>query len=341
MVSLAIDLSPLPRPALMAGLWAFLLKRKVVAHNFWFEGAIIYRFAGALPEQFSCTRLLFKMLASEGWLGQSWGLKEAMVDILNWPVNTTFLNEWLKQNKKTAAQMSDAPWHILGWYNQLDAAATYELWQCFTDTLESGNFAWKDYFVDYIQEAYSEYRQLLTSNHVGIPIDQEALLNYKTQIERNIVELSTKFLTDVSIVEYITKFNKNVVEQLLEKEPPSTTASGKPSTRHAVWKAKLEVLMNTNHFNLDSPKHLQWLLYGQLKLSPPDTTEKGDPSVDKTSLKMLSSTFSPLKSLLEYRTHRDVLKFLVSLESSIIDGMYRPSYKVPGPVTSRLSCGVE
>ncbi len=344
LVSLAIDFgsvdySSSQRSALMAGLWAFLLKRRVIAHNFWFEGAIIYRFAGALPEQFSCTRLLYKTLASEGWLGQSWGLKDAMVDILNWPVNNDDLNEWLKTNKKSAANMSDAPWEIIGPYNQLDAAATYELWSYFSGVIEGHE--WQEYFVGYIQEAYSEYKQLLTSNHYGIPVDQDALAAYKVTTTNEAQECKDAFLGHKDVCTHITKFNENVVAQLADTEPPKLTAAGKVSARWQTWEAKMTEFSNTNHFNTDSSKHLQWLLYGQIKLVPPDTTEGGDPSVDKTSLTSLSAEFPPLKELLQYRTKRDVLKFLTSLEANIIDGVYRPSYKVPGPVTSRLACGAE
>jgi DNA polymerase I-like protein with 3'-5' exonuclease and polymerase domains len=320
----------------MAGLWAFLLKRKLIAHNWFFEGAIIKRFSGELPAQFSCTRLLFKMLASEGWLGQSWGLKDAMVDILGWEANNHDLNAWLKANKKTAKDMSDAPWEILGKYNQLDSAATYELWQYFGRVVDDNFDTWGRFFNGYMAEAYGEYRQILEANHTGIDVDKQALDEYATAIDARIADLERQFLEFPTVSPHIKSFNENVLQQLRGQEPERLTKAGRVASRWESWSAKMEVYKTLNHFNSDSNAHLQWLFYGQMGKAVVERTEKGDPAVNKAALKKLGEEAA---LLLAYREQRDVRKFLTSLSDATIDGKYRPSYKVPGAVSSRLSCG--
>jgi DNA polymerase I-like protein with 3'-5' exonuclease and polymerase domains len=91
-----------------------------------------------------------------------------------------------------------------------------------------------------------------------------------------------------------------------------------------------------NHFNTDSNAHLQWLFYGQMNKAVVERTPAGDPAVNKAALKKLGEEAA---ILLSYREQRDVRKFLTSLTEGLIDGVYRPSYKVCGALTSRLSCG--
>jgi hypothetical protein len=341
MVSLAIDLGSLSAfdsqgSALMAGLWAFILKRKVIAHNWFFEGAIIKRFTGQLPVQFSCTRLLYKMLASEGWLGQSWGLKTAMVDILGWEANNLDLNVWLKDNKKTAKDMADAPWEILGKYNQLDAAATYELWEYFGRVVEDNYDTWGQFFAGYLGEAYGEYRQILEANHTGIVVDQLALAEYKAAVDAKIADYEKQFLEAPTVKPHIESFNRNVLEQLRGQEPERHTKTGGVASRWTKWSEKMAEFETLNHFNTDSNSHLQWLFYGQMGKKVVDRTPGGDPAVNKAALKNLGEEAA---ILLAYREQRDVRKFLTSLEEGLIDGVYRPSYKIPGTVSSRLSAG--
>lgn len=93
-------------------LWEFVALRRrdtgcvVVAHNAMFDEAIARMHARRLGLNWDwdgnglasthCTYVLYKMLASEGWTGQEWGLKAAMRDVLGWEdTNELGRDEWL------------------------------------------------------------------------------------------------------------------------------------------------------------------------------------------------------------------------------------------------------
>lgn len=91
------------------------LDGKLLAHNQLFDGGMLWRerrHVLRLGEEFglegreaddaahlrflACTYGAYKQLASEGWHGQSWGLKESQIDLLGWPYsNERELDDWL------------------------------------------------------------------------------------------------------------------------------------------------------------------------------------------------------------------------------------------------------
>jgi DNA polymerase-1 len=122
----------------------------------------------------------------------------------------------------------------------------------------------------------------------------------------------------------------------VEARPPEFTKDGKVTARYTKWLEKCRQYQQVQHFNLDSNSHLKWLFFDRMRLPVLERTEKGEPSVGKKTLNKMGGV---AKILLEYRSQRDVRKFLTSLEENQIDGKFRPSYKVVGTVSSRLSCG--
>lgn len=316
----------------------WLSTQHLIAHHAFFDIAVLERLTGGRIEDFSCTKLLYKLLASEGFFGQEWGLKSAMQDLLRWSVNTDDLNAWLKANKKKKSEMSDAPFDILGRYNQLDAAATWELYKLFRETIEANQEGWAAYIVDYLREAYSEYRQILDVNHTGIPVDMEWLTQYTAKTEAAAKRLLDEFLSQSQVAPHIQVFNETQVKDLLSAEPAPLTKTGKPAANHLKWQAKVQEAKVTQHFNVSSNDHLSWLFYERVHMPVKRVTDKGNPAVDKKALELMGG---PADKLLKYRKERDLLKFLHSLASNIIDGAYRPQYRLAGTLTQRLSCGAD
>lgn len=94
--------------------WIWLLQRlerervPLIAHNLFFDASYTLRDLRAAGHPTGwlnwqhCTYALYKLLASEGWPGQRWGLKDAQVALLGWPEsNDKLLRRWLVENGHT------------------------------------------------------------------------------------------------------------------------------------------------------------------------------------------------------------------------------------------------
>jgi hypothetical protein len=101
--------------------WPFLLfmldKHRIplIAHNLFFDASYVMRDLRAAGHPTGwlnwqhCTYALYKLLASEGWAGQRWGLKEAQVDLLGWEQsNDKLLKRWLVENGHTTRPIAKA-----------------------------------------------------------------------------------------------------------------------------------------------------------------------------------------------------------------------------------------
>ena len=108
-------------------LCAWLLTKKLVGWNSLFDSLWITKYSGQVPWPYRDAMVMFKSLANEGIAGQSWSLKTAMTDILGWPESNEL--ELRAYMKKHGCQMHEVPWPILGRYNALDAAATYQAYE--------------------------------------------------------------------------------------------------------------------------------------------------------------------------------------------------------------------
>ena len=59
----------------------WLMEQDLIAHNAVFDAGWLYAKTGKMPKIEACTLVLFKLLATEGYLGQRWGLKSAMTEL--------------------------------------------------------------------------------------------------------------------------------------------------------------------------------------------------------------------------------------------------------------------
>lgn len=161
----------------------------LIAHNVYFDGGWIRRDLGGHANWLACTFGLYMQCASEGFEGQKWGLKEAMVDVLLWSdTNETELDTWLVENgykKQNNAplkgEMWRAPASILGKYCVLDAEATYLL---YTEHLlpivkrfpKLGDYHHRDFLPHVLVH--------IDQKIAGIMTDRKHWVGYATELER-------------------------------------------------------------------------------------------------------------------------------------------------------------
>lgn len=316
----------------------WLLRQKLIAHNAVFDAGWIYAKTGKMPKIEACTLVLFKTLATEGFLGQQWGLKAAMKDVLGWSEsNEADLYDWLKANKLRKADMAKAPWDILGKYNALDAAGTWQLYKVFMETAESNG--WGDAILDFHKQDFINLIELLIEQQIkGMELDTKELEAYDNQIAAEIEERRQKFLQHSEVKEHVEFYQQLIIDELEATKPEQYTKTGSVAARYTKWLAKKERAEQAIDFNIDSPKQLQWLLYERLYYTHQIKTPQGELSVGKKALPHLGELGKILK---DYRELRDRRKFIKSLQNVQIEGKLHPNVKCHGTLSGRSSGGVE
>lgn len=274
----------------------------LLCHNAFFDCGWPQRDLGIkLVEQTVCTYAAYKLLATEGWLGQLWGLKEAQRDLLKWPeTNETELDTWLvgaglianvskapkpgyyatthgkdgfpRWASPLKSEMWRAPYEVLGRYACLDADSTWQVW---THVLQP---ALQRFPVlrTYLLEWYPKYTELLIRQRIrGIQIDVKQMQEYENETQDQI-RLATKALRELPDVQpFVATLNATALEEVaraeprysappkpLGPEPPARTRSGKPSPRHAAWAAKAARLAELAALNGGKgPASAKWLVW--------------------------------------------------------------------------------
>lgn len=339
---------------------------QLVAHNLTFDASFIYREASKLglnlPKLGYCTFAMYKQLASEGWLQQTWGLKDAQVSLLGWDEKGDVeLAQWLVDNgytkgvkidkpdasgylfcektkrwaKPDKSQMWRAPHDILGKYCALDADSTYLLFQ-----LLVGYAKEFPYFVEY----HTKYTMSLIHHVIhqqlgGVRIDTKRMEALKASLEIRKEAVSMAFLCHPEVASHIIGYNSRVCDEHLAKEPPKTVKSGKKSVRWDKWNETLMELRATNHFNLASGKQRQWLFYealGYPVLVLTDNEFNPQPAVDESALKGFGE---PGKLLIEYQEIVKEIQFCEAYLEGRQGDTIHYRLKVPGTLTGRLSGG--
>lgn len=214
----------------------------LVAHNVYFDGGMARSVFGKHPNWLACTSALYNMLSNEGWVGQSHGLKSAMVDILRWEdTNEQDLDEWLivnqyykgnkrKDNSSEAllesfragvlkpdkGQMCHAPAEILGKYCVLDAEACYLLYtEHLAPTL--------DQFPKFSEFFHKEWMHLIRV-HIdqklhGIEVDREGLATRRQTILDGMATLLQQFRTHPDTRDHIAEYEQFLLQSLIQVEP--------------------------------------------------------------------------------------------------------------------------
>jgi hypothetical protein len=230
--------------------WYSLLKymydrqTPLVGHNILFDAAYCYRDLGlkAQLNWTNCTYLLYRLLSTEGWLGQRWGLKHAQKDLLGWTeTNEAELNQWLvdhgyqssiSKEPKTnyypillhghrryaspdKSEMWRAPPSILGHYCALDADSTYQL---HTKVLLPARNKFP-VLVDYEKKFLTLTRSLIEQQLSGILIDETELNLHQQALSISAFSAKSAFLKHPNIKPLVDEWNQRIVKEHLDKEP--------------------------------------------------------------------------------------------------------------------------
>lgn len=342
---LALDFKDLPDKAKARFWdWASSYPHGFVMHNAVFDASWC-QLHGKKVKVHRCTSVMFRNVSNEGYVGQRWGLKVAMEEILGWSeVNTPLLDKWLHDNKLGKGDMCLAPWSILGPYNALDAGATYQLYSHITGSLISPFETLEDYWdneiatmIDVIVEQYTH----------GLYVDMNKLNKSLEELDREVQDRSSQFLSQSTVAPQIVEYNRQFIEAMNVNKHSQFTSKGEENLNWVKHNAKVESLKGLQHFNIDSNEHLKWLFFTQLKKIPVRFVEKkvdgrkvrtDNPSVDKKALPLLGEETRPL---IEYRNSRDILKFLTAINNIQVNGVMHPSLTISGTVTGRLSGGLQ
>ena len=250
----------------------------LIAHNVFFDAGWCAR-AGFHLNWEACTYSLYKLLATEGWFGQRWGLKDAMQDLLGWEdTNEEGRDRWLIENGYAAGssltpkpsywevqtpkgtrwkspqkgEMWRVPASILGPYSMLDADAC---WLLYTEVFQPALKRFQG-LKDFYYKNYPSYTALLIEQRLrGIQVDLSVLDNFHKEIQDEGRTTKIQLLSLPDIKPYISDWNakhlaevakteprRSLARKPLGKEPARLTKRGTESSSWAKWDARRTAL---------------------------------------------------------------------------------------------------
>ena len=368
-----LSMDQLSDPAIALLVQLLTEHKGLVAHNVYFDGGWIRRDLGQHANWLACTFGLYMQCASEGWEGQRWGLKEAMVDVLLWSdTNETELDTWLVENgycKQNKAPMKGEMWRappaIIGRYCVLDAEATYLLYTEHLSPILKRFPKLEEYHCrDFLPHVMVHIDQKIA----GIMTDRKHWLAYATELEASIVESERSFREHPLVAPHIQEFEQTKINEFLSTEPArhkkrkariepaKLTKSGAVNKNWEKWKALEEKPLEESKvwqnweakrhriglgiepgysFNLQSGDHLRWLLYDKLHNKVLLQTESGLPAVSEDALQSMGDVGQILIGrALKVKELSYVSDYIERVEHR---PTIHPSFKMPGTVTGRLA----
>lgn len=172
----------------------------------------------------ACTYAVYRWLACEGFLGQKYGLKQAMVELLGWPEsNEAELDQWLIDNGYALShggadkgEMWRAPPEILGKYCWYDAEATYLIWIEILDPIMAQFSVFEK---GYLPAFMSLIRHVVWQKLRGIYIDRDELQTYQKALGQTCRTLAQNFISAPKVAECVLEFNQRVIKEQADKEP--------------------------------------------------------------------------------------------------------------------------
>ena len=353
-------------------LMSYLTNFKLIAHNVSYDARVMelvlrkssleYKPMSNWP-WVEDTYLIFKSLSTEGYLNQSWSLKEAQKIILGWKeTNEIELDNWLIENnysrggRPDKGQMWKAPNDILGKYCALDAQSTWALHKHFESYLTE--FPDLDLIIkqEFITLSKLEVEQFF----YGIKIDTELLEARMNSLQDAMDKLLNKFYNDSEVSHFIQTFNWQQVNDIIQNEPPKYTKTNKITSRWKKWQDKVEVAKTTNYFNPNSKPHLCWLFYDVLYESSPvvsslnwrkeeerkfsvkvdgkihwiEATATGRKRIDKKILPKLGIAG---KLLSRYNELNKLMGYMKKMKESTRSSIHHTNLRIYGTLTGRCS----
>lgn len=246
---------------------------RLIAHNLFFDAGWFMRDLTASGEYRSglgnkepglwlpwhaCTYALYRLLASEGYPGQQYGLKKAQVDLLGWAhSNEEQLDKWLIENEhvsniskqpkegyyfypnyaagaRTSAEVPATPGEDDRWVSPkkemmylapAEILGTYcrldaqSTYDLYVHVLEPVLHRFEG-LQWYMHELYMRLEYLLIWQKVsGVAIDQDALDAHRSNLEERIDSLKKQFLSHPDIALHVEAYNQSIIDEHLAKEP--------------------------------------------------------------------------------------------------------------------------
>ena len=218
----------------------------LLAHNVPFDGGWPRRDFGYHLNWLACTLATYKLCATEGELGQSWGLKSAMRDVLGWAeTNESGIHTWLCENGHTRqvrnepaagfyptgdgrwgspdlGEMWRVPPEILGHYAALDADACWQLWTyALRPCLDRFHV-----LRDWVLTTYMPYMLLLMEQKArGMLVDRAALEAYQAELAAEVKVGLAAISNRPDVLPHLQRWNAEELARLAGEEPPRLLAS--------------------------------------------------------------------------------------------------------------------
>lgn len=214
----------------------------LLAHNVPFDGGVIRKLWGEHGHWEACTLASYMFLSNEGWTGQKWGLKDAQVEILQWPEsNEKDLDRWLcvhgyyKGNtlkedttrnreekflegklRSDKGEMWRAPKEILGKYCVLDAESCYLL---YTEHLLPVASQFQEFLKWYRKDFLYLMLEHIDQKLWGIPVDVPGMQARKQFLESEMAEYKERILSSPKLLPHIQSLEAALLLDLADKQP--------------------------------------------------------------------------------------------------------------------------
>jgi DNA polymerase I-like protein with 3'-5' exonuclease and polymerase domains len=334
---------------------------QLIAHNIYFDGAVIRKLMGDHPQWRACTYALLSMLHNESPESR-WGLKDAQVKLLGWETsNEGDLDRWLVTNgyytgtklkeetpeilaqkyeerklRPDKGEMWRAPQDILGKYCILDAESTYLLYtEILSPTLDKFP-GFKDF---YHKELMHLILILVDQKLHGIEMDVEGLRGRRDYLGEIADRKHEEFMAHPLVAPHTQEIQDSMRRVLYEKAPAEYKIDGGISKNFLKWKEKVKLMeageLPEYNFNLQSGPQLRELLYNRLKFPVKITTETGEASTAAKALRVMGDIGSILSERMDaVKSLSFIDKYLELLGTKRI---IHPSFRCPGTVTGRLT----
>lgn len=281
---------------------------RLLAHNLFFDAGWLMRDldqAGAprqglsskepgfWPNWHACTYALYRLLASEGYPGQQYGLKKAQVELLKWPSsNEHKLDLWLIENEyvanisktakegyyyfpayaKGARRSAEAVPETLGEDDRFVSPKKEMMYlapdeilgeycrldaqstfDLYTRVLEPVMAKFEG-LQWYMHELYMRFLYLLIWQKIsGITVDFKMLDMHRANLESRIGSLKQEFLEHPEVKPHVDAYSRRIIEEHLAKEPKQHKGEWPP-------------LAPANQYKKDGTETQAWLSY-QAKLA--------------------------------------------------------------------------
>jgi hypothetical protein len=228
-----------------------------------------------------CTYGLYRALASEDWIGQKHGLKNAMEDLLGWTdTNEYERDEWLiangfsrKQANKLGGPPVDVPmkgemWRvpisILGHYCALDCEATMllhtKVLHPVAERFKGLSHFHENYFMDLVKNVTWQKLKGVTVDMKG----SQGLLVYRESLRQEIKQLKVQFFARPEVRPHLDAWHAEKRQELINSKPEK--------------EFKIEETLSTEpkKYNVSGKLSLQWEKWDKKRqtLGPPEKTER-------------------------------------------------------------------